>query len=184
MGDASKLKLSKVKEAATALVNFVKKKNEAENRLFDANSESVILQFTLRDIPAKAKHKPMLIELPTPLYEGRSVCIVVKDPQRTYKDLFLKHPPHPQYKVVGVGKLKTKYRRFQDRRELCDAHDLFLCDKRVVEMMPQVLGKYFFETKKKLPLPVHVGEKDADPSAPVKTAIGSTALRTPPGPSG
>ena len=51
-------------------------------------------------------------------------------------------------------------------------------------MMPQVLGKYFFETKKKLPLPVHVGEKDADPSAPFKTAIGSTALRTPPGPSG
>jgi ribosome biogenesis protein UTP30 len=179
---AEKVSPKKVKEAVTALVEFVQKKNAAEQRLFDANTESVQLQFNLRDIPAKPKHKPTLIELPTPLYEGRSVCIVVKDPQRTYKDLFLKHPPHPQYRVVGVGKLKTKFRRFEDRRELCDAHDLFLCDTKVADMMPQVLGKYFFQTKKKLPIPVKVAPKDDDPAAPLVEAIRSTTLRTPPGP--
>ena len=60
-----------VKEAVTALVEFVQKKNAAEQRLFDANTESVQLQFNLRDIPAKPKHKPTLIELPTPLSAPR-----------------------------------------------------------------------------------------------------------------
>lgn len=181
---SGKVSQKKVREAIAALVGFVQKKNEKEQRLFDQNTESVVLQFTLRDIPAKAAHKPVLIPLPTPLYEGSSVCIFVKDPQRTYKDLFLKHPPHPQYKVVGVGKLKSKYRRFEDRRELCDGHDLFLCDAKVVEMMPNVLGKYFYFTKKKLPIPVKVAPKDDNPVAPLVDAIRSTVLRTPGGPSG
>jgi ribosome biogenesis protein UTP30 len=178
-----KVNLKQVKEAINAIVALVAKKNEAENRLFDANTETVQLQFTLQVIPTKAKHKPVMIPLPTPLYTGRSVCVIVKDPQRTYKDLFEKHKPHPDYKVVGVGKLKTKYRRFEDRRNLCDAHDLFLVDDRVMEMMPQVLGKYFFQTKKKLPVPVKVAEKATEPAKPLVDAIGCTVLRTPGGPS-
>ena len=161
-----------VREAIVALKKFVAKKNEAENRLFDANSEPIMLQFTLRDIPAKRKHKPVLIKLANSLYTGRSVCIVVKDPQRTYKDLFEKHSPHPDYKVVGVGKLKTKYRRYDQRRELCDAHDVLLCDERVIEMMPQVLGKYGMD--KKMPIPVPIAQQARDPSAPLVDAIAST----------
>ena len=60
---SAKVKLPKVREAIVALKKFVAKKNEAENRLFDANSEPIMLQFTLRDIPAKRKHKPVLIKL-------------------------------------------------------------------------------------------------------------------------
>jgi ribosome biogenesis protein UTP30 len=179
----SKVNLKQVKEAINAIVAVVAKKNEAENRLFDANTETVQLQFTLQSIPLKAKHKPVMIPLPNPLYTGRSVCVIVKDPQRTYKDLFEKHSPHPDYKVVGVGKLKTKYRRFEDRRQLCDAHDLFLVDSRVMDMMPQVLGKYFFTTKKKLPVPVSIAEKATNPEKPLVEAIGCTVLRTPAGPS-
>jgi len=143
--------------------------------------ESVQLIFTLTEIPAKAGHKPTLIKLPHPLYTGaeRSICVIVKDPQRKYKDLFATHPIPNLKQVVGVEKLKAKYRQYEARRQLCDSHDLFLCDSRVIEMMAQVLGKYFFQTKKKLPIPVKLDEKAKNPEAPFVEAINSTCLRTP-----
>ena len=71
-----------------------------------------------------------------------------------------------------MGKLKTKYRRYDQRRELCDAHDVLLCDERVIEMMPQVLGKYGMD--KKMPIPVRIAQQARDPSAPLVDAIAST----------
>merc|ERR1719265_2165129 len=48
--------------------------------------------------------------------------------------------------------------------------------------MPQVLGKYFFTTKKKLPIPVKIDVKAKQPQAPLIEAMNSTCLRTPSGP--
>merc|ERR1719321_1172930 len=49
-------------------------------------------------------------------------------------------------------------------------------------MMPQVLGKYFFTVKKKLPIPVKLDEKAAHPEAPLVEAMHSTCFRVPSGP--
>jgi ribosome biogenesis protein UTP30 len=51
-------------------------------------------------------------------------------------------------RVVGIAKLKGKFKPFEARRQLMRDHELWLCDDRVVDMMPQLLGKMFFEAKK------------------------------------
>lgn len=49
--------------------------------------------------------------------------------------------------------MKAKYKSFESRRQLKDEHDLFLADKRVVTLLPKVLGKTFY-TGSKRPIPI------------------------------
>lgn len=51
-------------------------------------------------------------------------------------------------KVISVEKLGTDYRSFEAKRKLCASYALFLCDKRVYDRLPTLLGKKFFEKKK------------------------------------
>ena len=51
-------------------------------------------------------------------------------------------------RVVGVEKLKGKFKPFESRRQLMREHGLFLADERVVPLLPTLLGKMFFEAKK------------------------------------
>ena len=50
--------------------------------------------------------------------------------------------------MIPVAKLKTHYKTFESRRQLCATYDVFLADKRVYQMLPRLLGKKFFLTKK------------------------------------
>ena len=56
-------------------------------------------------------------------------------------------------KVIGYDKLKQNYKQYKDRRILLNEYDLFLADLRVYKMLPEVLGKEFYD-KKKFPLPI------------------------------
>ena len=56
-------------------------------------------------------------------------------------------------RVIGVGKLKTKFKQYEAKRQLCSMYDVFLADKSVLPTLPHLLGKVFFEKNKK-PLPV------------------------------
>ena len=51
-------------------------------------------------------------------------------------------------RVVGIEKLKGKFRPFEARRMLLKENGLFLTDERVVPLLPGLLGKKFFEAKK------------------------------------
>ena len=44
-------------------------------------------------------------------------------------------------KVISLTKLRTDHKRYEDRRNLCNAYDLFLCDDRITPMLPKVIGK-------------------------------------------
>lgn len=77
-----------------------------------------------------------------------SICLIVKDPQREYKDLLEKENIKFVGRVVGVSKLKGKFRGFEERRQLLAAHGLFLVDDRVAALMPKLLGSMWFKTKK------------------------------------
>lgn len=96
---------------------------------------------------------------PLPPPPATSVCLITKDPQREYKDLIAKHNIKFIERVVGVEKLKGKFKPFEPRRQLCADHDLFLCDDRVLPLMPKLLGKIFFNAKKQ-PIPVNLQRKD------------------------
>lgn len=57
--------------------------------------------------------------------------------------------------------MKTKYKSYEAKRQLCDSFDLFLADERVLSLLPPILGKYFFQ-KKKIPLPVDLSSPKAE----------------------
>lgn len=76
------------------------------------------------------------------------ICLLVKDPQREYKDLLAAQNVKFISRVVGVEKLKGKFKPFDARRELLRDHGLFLADDRIIPMLPTLLGKMFFDAKK------------------------------------
>ncbi len=63
--------------ACKGLLEFVKQRNQEQNKnqLFDENTETALLKFSLTEIPAKAVHKPQRITLPHPLYVSFIICI-------------------------------------------------------------------------------------------------------------
>ena len=85
-----------------------------------------------------------------PIVDPRTtpVCLIVKDPQREYKDLLETHKIKFISRVVGLAKLKGKFRPFDARRALLKEYGLFLADDRVIPTLPKLLGSKWFEAKK------------------------------------
>lgn len=88
--------------------------------------------------------------LPNPLIDPRttSICLLVKDPQREYKDLLESSKIKFVSRVVGVTKLRGKFKPFEARRQLLADHGMFLADERIVPLLPKLLGKGWFDAKK------------------------------------
>ena len=68
-------------------------------------------------------------------------------------------------RVIGVSKLKAKYKSFESKRQLKDEHDIILADDRVITMLPPLLGKTFYGGGSKRPIPVNL-----EPFTPKKDA--------------
>ncbi|KAE8271380.1 hypothetical protein A4X09_0g959 [Tilletia walkeri] len=124
-----------------------------------ARDDNLFLQFALKRLAPPSSSspfpKPTQLSLPHPLLspESASICLIVKDPQREYKDLLTSLNIKSIARVVGITKLKGKFAPFDARRQLMADHDLFLVDERVVGLMPRLLGKKWMESKKP-PIPV------------------------------
>ena len=52
--------------------------------------------------------------------------------------------------------MKKKYYSFESKRQLRDSHDLFLADDRIITYLAKILGKTFYSTTPKRPIPVHL----------------------------
>ncbi|PVI01928.1 ribosomal protein L1 [Periconia macrospinosa] len=87
------------------------------------------------------------------------ICIFCKDPQRAYKDLVAHHrfPEDIRSKigrVIGLDKLKKKYKSYESKRQLLAEYDVFMVDKRIIKIVADFLGKTFYGTKSRRPLPI------------------------------
>lgn len=131
----------------------------------------MVIAPTVEDFIRSRIDSSQLPNPPLPPPPAASVCLITKDPQREYKDLLDKHDIKFITRVVGVEKLKGKFKPFEPRRQLRNEHDLFLVDDRVLPLMPKLLGKMFFDAKKQ-PIPVNVLRKDL--KAELGRAISST----------
>lgn len=98
----------------------------------------------------KSNHLLSNSPLSHPLIDPRAapVCLITKDPQREYKDLLESNNIKFVSRVVGVQKLKGKFKPFEARRMLLKENGLFLADDRVIPLLPKLLGKAFFNAKK------------------------------------
>lgn len=181
--EKQKLKLKKeaLRKGVKALNEVVKKKSSTENALFESAGETMVLLFTLGQIPDKKRVRPVMIELPHPLYDEKSeVCFFSKDPQKKYKEMLLKEFPLPGLvKVIGIDKLRKNYKTLEAKKALRDSFDFFVCDHAIYEMMPPILGKTFFHAYTKAPIPVRM---NADPRTHIKKAMSGTPFRVPKGP--
>lgn len=98
--------------------------------------------------------------IPHPLNPPTStICLITVDPQRAFKNA-IADPSFSESlrkritRVIGVGKLRLKYKSYESRRQLHREHDIFLADDRVLPQLPRVLGKIFYKGTSKRPVPV------------------------------
>jgi ribosome biogenesis protein UTP30 len=89
------------------------------------------------------------------------VCIFTKDPQRAYKDLvasdaFPAALREKVTRVLGVEKLKKRYKSYEQKRALLAEFDVFMVDDRVIKIAADFLGKTFYQGKAKRPIPIRL----------------------------
>ncbi|KAF2802936.1 ribosomal protein L1 [Mytilinidion resinicola] len=117
---------------------------------------------TKKFIQDQKRLKPSKIALPHPFGSPDArVCLITVDPQRAFKNL-IAEPTFPASvssrisRVIGISKLKAKYKSYESRRQLFAEYDVFLADERIVTFLVATLGKIFYGTTAKKPLPVNL----------------------------
>ena len=168
---------SQTLRAATALLKKIQTDQanhtataSKSNLLADADEESAqgdvpvwLVLTTKKHIVDKKRLKPGKIQLPHPILDGSSpnlrICLITADPQRKYKEL-VAHQAFPLElgknitRVIGVTKLKEKYKSFESRRQLLGEYDVFFADDRIITSLPNLLGKPFYKSGNKRPVPI------------------------------
>ncbi|KAJ2993792.1 hypothetical protein HDV02_002068 [Globomyces sp. JEL0801] len=138
---------NQVNKATLALIKWAKK-NADKNQNIVGNHQSLWVVVTTKKFPDSVKVKPVPIPISHSLYKDADICLFTKDPQRTYKDMVAEANLPQIKKVIGISKLKSKFKPYEAKRQLNDSYDLFLVDEPVVEFLPKALGKSFFNKKK------------------------------------
>ncbi|KAF7373440.1 hypothetical protein MSAN_00553700 [Mycena sanguinolenta] len=158
-GHVSDAQCKKAVEALHAHITKHAQKKEG-TELLGGKDQNIWLNVSVKKIASAHKFKPVKIPIAHPLIDPRttSICLITKDPQRKYKDLLTQYNIKFISRVVGVEKLKGKFKPYEARRVLLKENGLFLADERVVPLLPRLLGVKWFEAKKQ-PIPVCLTRK-------------------------
>lgn len=98
----------------------------------------------------------------------------VKDPSRAFKDQIQELKIPCIAKVIGFDKLKRNFKQYKDKRTLVKDYDAFLADLRIYKMLPEVLGKEFYQ-QKMYPVPIKVhGFSSQDLESQLNSAASAT----------
>ncbi|KAF8333561.1 ribosomal protein L1p/L10e family-domain-containing protein [Cantharellus anzutake] len=180
----SRVSRAQVKKAVKALSSYtLKLRAEDEKRLvLGAKDDFVYLVIATKPMPSEATSiRPIRIPITYPIVDPRNhpVCLLTKDPQREYKALLTNKQIGFISKVVGIEKLRGKFKAFESRRELVQSHALFLADDRIIHRLPQLWGRYLFKAKTQ-PLPVNL--RSSNLKAELEQAICSAYMHRIQGP--
>lgn len=141
---------------------------------------------TKRHMHDSKKLQPGKILLPHPLRDDpeATICLIVADPQRHYKNL-VASPEFPDAlrarvtRVVDLKHLTAKFKQYEAQRKLFAEHDVFLADDRVINRLPKALGKTFYKTTAKRPIPVVLAPKKPRDKDSSNNKRGKRAARDP-----
>jgi ribosome biogenesis protein UTP30 len=152
-----------------------KVQKQEEDELLPRKEQHVWLVVAVKQMHPEKKLAPFKIPIIHPLVDPRTtpICLITKDPQREYKDLLESHRIKFISRVVGLEKLKGKFKPFEARRLLLKENGLFLADARVIPLLPKLLGSKWFQAKKQ-PIPVCLTRKDL--KSELERAISSTYM--------
>ncbi|KAG6030425.1 hypothetical protein E4U40_007899 [Claviceps sp. LM458 group G5] len=160
---ASKALLAHIKKAAKQSAKDATKRNllEDEDAEVDEDTPIWLTLTTKRHIADKARLQPGKISVPHSLNtdENSTICAITADPQRAYKNIigsddFPAELSKRITRVIDFSKLKAKYGQYEAQRKLFSEHDIFVADERIINRLPKVLGKTFYKTSAKRPIPV------------------------------
>ncbi|KAL3638296.1 hypothetical protein CASFOL_017667 [Castilleja foliolosa] len=177
----SRIQKSTIDNAISALLKHKSSVQSSTDKLqLLPDDDYIYLNITLKKIPSNPRTNPFKVPIPHPILDAASqLCLIIDDrpksptpPSDQIKKL-IKAQNIPISKVIKISKLKTNYKPFEAKRKLCDSYDLFLVDKRIVHLLPKLIGKQFFQ-KKKLPLGVDFRKKNL--KLQVERALGSALL--------
>ncbi|KAI8964417.1 ribosomal protein L1 [Daldinia sp. FL1419] len=161
-------------KASRALLAHMKKASEEAaksgkpNLLEDPEEagKDLPIWFTLttkRHIADSRRLKPGKIVVPHPLNTDSeaAICLITAEPQRAYKNLVASDEFPAELRkrvtrVIDVSKLKAKFKAYEAQRKLYNEHDIFLGDTRIINRLPGILGKTFYGTTAKRPIPVEI----------------------------
>lgn len=155
-----------IKKTAKGKAASSKKKNilddtEEEQSTSLAETPIWLTVTTKRHISDSKALKPGKIVLPHPLQTDSesTICLIVPEPQRAYKNLVAsdEFPEELRKRITRVIDLKhlgAKFKQYEAQRKLFAEHDIFLGDDRVINRLPKLLGKTFYKTTAKRPIPV------------------------------
>lgn len=171
-----------IEKATTALLKWqASKLKSLKPQLLNQDQDQFLyLSLALKKIPPKGRTNAHKIPLPHPLHTPpiSELCLIVDDRpnsslnSQAAKDK-VKSEDIPVSKVLSLSKLKSNFRPFEAKRKLCDSYDLFLADKRIVPLLPKLLGKHFYK-KRKIPVPVDLSHKNWKEQ--IERACGSALL--------
>ncbi|KAK9788666.1 putative Ribosomal protein L1p/L10e family-domain-containing protein [Seiridium cardinale] len=165
---ASKALLAHMKKASVEKAANADKKNLLADDETALNEQPVWLTLTTkRHIVDSNRLKPGKIVLPHPLNTDPevSVCLISADPQRHYKNLIASEEFPDEWRtritrVIDVGKLSSKFKQYEEQRKLYAEHDIFLGDSRIITRLPKALGKTFYKSTAKRPIPVNLESRN------------------------
>lgn len=152
----------------------------------DSDAEPIWLILTGKKfLTDQQRLKPRKIALPHSLNSSSttSICLITPEPQRLFKDT-IAHPSFPTSlsqritKVISIEKLEKKYYSFESKRQLRDSYDIFLADDRIITYLAKILGKTFYKTTPKRPIPVRL--EASKPKEEKNAALPSTRPRKEP----
>ncbi|KAI1330869.1 electron transfer flavoprotein alpha-subunit [Xylariaceae sp. FL0255] len=169
----------KTLQASQALLTHIQKetKNRAENSekkdlLADGNGsmEDIpiwLLFGTKRHAVESGRNlRPTKITVPFPLETDtqKSICIIVAQPQRWYKNLVASDEFPSELRgrvsrIIDIAKLKAKFKSYEAVRALYQQHDIFLGDARIINRCPGILGKVFYKSQKKRLIPIQIEQR-------------------------
>ncbi|XP_009770502.1 putative ribosome biogenesis protein C8F11.04 [Nicotiana tabacum] len=163
---ASKVGRATIEKAVSALLKWKESQSKLQKAQLLPQDDFIYLNLTLKKIPPKPRTNAFRIPFPNPIHDPSSseLCLIIDDRPNSKltsdaAKKIIKSQNIPISKVIKLSKLKTNYKPFEAKRKLCDSYDLFLVDRRIVHLLPKLLGKQFFK-KKKLPLPLDLTHKN------------------------
>lgn len=144
------LDLKQVATAAKALQKYEKEQSKASKSLLKDESAAVYLCWTMSKVPKNPSPKPVQIKLEKPFNSEKNltrVCLFVKDPESEMKEQLDQLNLPCIADAIGYDRLKLEFKQYKSKRALINDFDFFLADLRIYKMLPEVLGKEFYQRK-------------------------------------
>lgn len=146
-------------KAARVLIAKQQHDVSVSNDLLVEEHQTLLLVIGLNCIEKNVSMKPVLIPLEHPIHAQDSVCVIVKDPQVQFETM-LENTSLTGVEIMAISSIRKKYKTYERKRELWNAHDLFMSDERILHYLPKALGNVFFK-RKKTPVSFRIASSEA-----------------------